>query len=63
MIKLLFIQFSPISSYVPSHKSKYSPLQPVLKHPEIVFVYSTYFNQTKTKIKLTNSSSLGHAVA
>jgi hypothetical protein len=37
VMKLLIMQFSPISRHFISLRSKYSPQHPVLKHPQSMF--------------------------
>jgi hypothetical protein len=39
-MKLLFVQFSPISYHFISLRSKYSPQRPVLRHPESGYSFS-----------------------
>jgi hypothetical protein len=37
IMKLLIMQFSPVSSHVIPRRFKHSPLHPVLKHPKFIF--------------------------
>jgi hypothetical protein len=54
-MKLLIVQFSPVSCHFIPLRSRYSPQHPVLKHPQSVFFPSDdteFHTHTKQQIKL-----------